>query len=87
MLMGGEIGVDSNIDEGSLFWFRLPFAVARGSKTDAITVDQSVNANVARSASQRLQILVTDDNRVNQMVVTAMLKIAGHAVDVAASGA
>ena len=40
----------------------------------------------AVSSGQGVKILLVEDNRVNQMVATAMLKLDGHEIDVAENG-
>jgi signal transduction histidine kinase/ActR/RegA family two-component response regulator len=77
--MGGAIGVESAPGTGSVFWFtaRLPEVVApalppAGDYAEPI---------VPRS------ILVADDNRVNQIVVEALLRRDGHRVVLVENGA
>ena len=80
-LMGGHIGVDSTLGQGSTFHFSArfkPVAAAEASAHPAPT-----QASLPRS----LNILLVEDHPVNQMLALNTLQRAGHRVRVAASGA
>ena len=85
-LMGGEIGVDSGPGQGSRFWFTVSFGVARGRKAEDGADQRRAKFDAVRSGLQGLRILLAEDNHVNQKVVMAMLRGAGHTVDVAGNG-
>ena len=78
--MGGEIGVESRCEAGRRFWFDIPFRKVVGKKADA----GEVSAN--KSSQRHLHILLAEDNRINQMLVRAMLQKMGHTVVVADNG-
>ncbi len=78
-LMGGQVGVDSRIDEGSTFWFEVSL-----TKVDADA--GLVEAPPALPVALAARILLAEDDAVNQMVVEEMLKTLGCVVDVVGDG-
>jgi signal transduction histidine kinase/CheY-like chemotaxis protein len=77
--MGGSIDVDSKAGQGSTF----TFTVRAEQKDKIVTRDV---AEVSPKTLASLRILVAEDNKVNQTVVSRMLERAGHTVVIAANG-
>jgi PAS domain S-box-containing protein len=72
-LMGGEIGVNSSLDNGSTFWFEIPFEV--GSELLGTASEGEVRFE---KGARKLRILVAEDNSVNQIIAIKMLQKLGH---------
>ncbi len=78
-LMGGNIYVDSTLQQGSEFSAEMPFAPAEAAA--------NAPTSVAAAASTPLSVLLVEDNLINQQVALVMLCSAGHRVSLAADGA
>ena len=87
-LMGGEIDVDSEPGEGSVFWFILELPiVARQIVAPLNNVpDQEDSVNSQQLPQFRGRVLLAEDVEFNQMVACSMLSQFGIDVDVASDG-
>ena len=78
-MMGGDIGLHSEVGIGSTFWCTLQLARAQ-----ATVVPRA--GDEAVPAIRPGRVLVAEDNLVNQRVASAMLAKLGQQVDVASNG-
>ena len=82
-MMGGQIGVLSEPNEGSTFYFELPLGVPQnvGHKPNVPT------ANSDMFDASGLRVLVVEDNRINQKVIRSLLNLLNCEPSFAENGA
>lgn len=88
-LMGGTIGLESQLGEGSTFYFRLPLTEGREPHESGSITANDIAASLDESSGvikARERILVVEDNKINQLVIGQMLKSLGYPYDVAENG-
>jgi CheY-like chemotaxis protein len=90
--MGGRVGVESTVGQGSRFWIEIPLAVVESeSATLPVIADGGATAKGANrpprlAAGVSVRALVVDDVKENRDILSMMLRQFGCEVEVAAGG-
>ncbi len=82
-MMGGSIGYRSNPNGGSVFWFTLDLAEI---SADEVTSDIGDTGRDTDLRYEGYHVLLVEDNKVNQLYATKLLKAMGFSVHLATTG-
>jgi len=97
-LMGGGIGLESEVGKGSVFSFEIALAPYEGSEEEfsektAPVVTEKVRpaksaapAQATKGQDSKTKVLVVEDNKVNQKLAMVLIKRQGCEVDIADDG-
>ena len=80
-ILKGEIGVESEPGEGSVFWVRIPLPEARGHVSE-----QGAPRPAKAPDARGRKVLLVEDNEINRLVAREMLLAIGCIVEEAADG-
>lgn len=80
-LMQGEITVESKVNEGTVFYLTIPLEPAQQRLNEFVKQKEDLELRYIPE-----KVLVVEDNRVNQVVITTFLKKLGIPYELAADG-
>ena len=83
-LMHGTISLTSAAGQGSSFRVELPFKIPSGEERQPVFVPRE--DSTANQQTIGVRVLIAEDNRVNQLVISRFLESLGYSVDIAENG-
>lgn len=92
-LMRGEIGVDSTVNQGSTFWFKVPLergilqhSEAQPQPTEWTPPVTTVLPPPPQTLPESIKLLLVEDTPINQKVILHQLKLLGYHADCVNNG-
>ena len=84
IIQHGEMAVSSKLNEGTSFWFYIPYQIGEGQP--ALPGDPAPDEKFDRNSLPALRCLIVEDNLINQKVAFHTLEKAGVRADIAGNG-
>ena len=85
-MMGGKINVESEIGNGSHFYFTLELPVINNEENNFLEEEAVYKSDQQMAENYPMDILIAEDNEVNQLLMISILKQSGYYVDAASTG-
>ncbi len=80
--MNGQIGVDSQENKGSNFWFEVDLLLG----SDFVELKPEEKVSTQTQILKPARVLIAEDNSVNQLITKTMIENLGYEVDVVRNG-
>jgi len=88
-MMGGNIIVNSKVNQGSTFIFEIPLKIAHQklkAQHDKGSQEKLVTKGKSKEVNNNISILVVEDQPINLEIIVGLLKLKGYAITTACNG-
>lgn len=86
LMMGGQIGINSAVAQGSTFWFEIQLPKAKEEAMNSTTSDIGMIEDVLRNEFGGTVVLIAEDDPINQEVACCLLEDVGLVPETADDG-